>query len=638
MLGGPHAPPERARARIDHMVPLYFGPPNRPLFGAYHPSGEGAHGAGPPLPAGVTAEARGAGVVICNPFGHEELHGHRAVRHLAERLAAAGFAVLRFDYDATGDSGGDDREGGRVAAWRESVAHAASALREKAGVTRLVLAGLRAGALLALLSAPEVGAEGLVLWMPVLAGRAHARELLRLHRMLFPKPKGESGPPADEEALGFVLRKDTAAEMGKLDALAIARRPAEGCLVIGGNDNPTEDKLLDRLRELGVDVEYAHLPGHPFLVTDPHRSDVPDEMLGVIVEYLATRYPGEGAAGAAAGGTGSTAVAGNVAVASTPATAAAGVGAGGGRAVIVGGGPDGEQAWLFGGPRPRFGVLTPAREKKEGRPAIVLMNAGSIHHVGPNRAFVRMARRWAELGYSVFRMDLSGIGESPVGEGSPENVPYPRDAVLDAQAAMTALEQQGVARRFILSGLCSGADIAFRAGVIDRRVAGAWMINPQAFYFPSSDALKEFLQAELQAQYYQSGLRDLERWKKMIRGEVDLVRVGGVLRAKIESSVKRRLARFLGGQAAAESPEARDVVRDLRSMAERGADTFLLHSEDDPGLVYLLKYFGKGLGELAGVRGFRREVVKGTDHTFTPVWSQDLLSDMLTEHLRARHG
>lgn len=73
-------------------------------------------------------------------------------------------------------------------------------------------------------------------------------------------------------------------------------------------------------------------------------------------------------------------------------------------------------------------------------------------------------------------------------------------------------------------------------------------------------------------------------------------------------------------------------------MAERGTDTFLLNSEDDPGLVYLLKYFGRGLEGLSGTRGFRREVVNGTDHTFTPVWSQDALSDMLTEHLLARHG
>lgn len=585
------------------MVPLYFGPQDRPLFGQYHSPGSSPENASKPV------LTRGVGVVIVSPFGHEELHAHRAERHLAEHLAAAGFAVLRYDHDATGNSGGDDREGERVAAWRAGVVTAASALRERSGVSRVVLVGLRAGALLALVSAVLAEADHLVLWCPVATGRAHVRELLRLHKMLFPKPKGEGGAPEDEEALGFALRKDTAADLGKLDPLAISEKVVSGCLVVGGNDNPTEDKLLERLRSLGIETEYKHLPGHPFLVTDPHRSDVPEEMLAAITGHLTAVYKDVGEA-APAGEAG---------------------------ASMVTGGPCGEQAWLFGRPGKRFGVLTPPKEKGK-KPAIILMNAGSIHHIGPNRAYVRMARRWADLGYPVLRMDFSGIGESQLGEGSPENVPYPNDAVKDAQAAMTALEKEGIAARFILCGLCSGADIAFRAGARDSRVAGAWMINPQAFYFESSDALKLFLDAELKAQYYESGLWDKERWKKVLRGEVNIGRVAGIMRAKVETTVKRRLSRLLGGSDADVRAESKDVIADLKKMAERGADAFLLCSEDDPGLVYLLRYFGKGLAELSRVRGFRQEVVKGTDHTFTPIWSQDLLSDMLTQHLLSRHG
>ena len=617
------------------MVPFYFGARDRPLYGAFHPSSG--------------ASDRGAGVVLCNPFGHEELHAFRAERHLAERLAAAGFPALRFDYDGTGDSAGDDREGGRVAAWRASIVAAASALREEAGVSRVILVGLRAGALLALVTAAEVGADRLVLWHPVTSGRAHARELQRLHRMLFPKRKepgapstrdgaasgpepGALGTPTeDEEALGFVLRKDTAADLGKLDALSLAERPAAACFVVGGNDNPTEDKLLEKLKGLGAEVEYTHLPGHAFLVTDPHKGVVPDEMLTAIVDHLTAKYPvQEESPGPAP------ASAPPRKVRQSPPR----------RGTTVVEGPGREQAWLIDGPRPRFGVLTlpedaalEGRSDRKNRPAIVIMNAGSIHRVGPNRSFVRMARRWAGLGYPVLRMDLSGIGDSPTPDGCVENIPYPRDAVLDAQAAMGALEERGIARRFILTGLCSGADIAFRTAAIDPRAAAAWMINPQAFYFESSDALKAFMDAELQAAYYQSAAWDLERWKRVFRGEVDLKRIAGVMRSKIESAVKRRAARLFGLNAEPEkTPEAKDVIRDLRAMSTRGTDTFLLCSEDDPGLLYLTTSFGKELDGLEGLPGYRREVVKGIDHTFTPVWSQDLLSDMLTEHLTKKHG
>ena len=636
------------------MQPHYFGAPARALFGAFHPP----HG---PV-------RRGVGVVLCSPFGHEEAHAHRAERHLAEDLAAAGFPALRFDYDATGDSAGDDREPGRVAAWRASIEAAVAALREKAGVARVVLVGLRAGALLALVTAAAHGggdgadkaplADRLVLWNPVTSGRAHLKELVRLHKVLFPKDKGSEAKSDTDEALGFIVRKDTLADFGKLDVGAIAARPATACLVIGGNDNPSEDKLLEKLRSLGVEVEYKHLPGHPFLVTDPHKSDVPEPQIAAITGYLSAAYggvaPEEGQSDSAAKGEPPS---------ETPDVQPSqphDVRRSQPRIVITKG-PSSEQAWQFGGPTPRFGILTMPGDKPSDhggaaasgsaraagsppgarrKPAVILMNAGSIHRVGPNRSFVRMARRWADLGYPVLRMDLSGIGDSPAPAGCVENLPYPRDAILDAQAAMTALAEQGIAERFILSGLCSGADIAFRTGVIDARVAGAWMINPQAFYFPSSDSLKEFMHAEIQATYYESAVWDLDRWKRMIRGEVDVRRIAGVVRAKVESSVRRRVSRLLGDKAARDpevKPEARDVIRDLRQMAARGTDTFLLCSEDDPGLLYLLKYFGPELATLDGIANYRKDIVRGTDHTFTPLWSQDVLSDMLTEHLLKTH-
>src|SRR5215831_1771331 len=44
------------------------------------------------------------GIVLCGPLGHEALWLHQTMRSLTDRLAARGFAVLRFDYAGTGDS------------------------------------------------------------------------------------------------------------------------------------------------------------------------------------------------------------------------------------------------------------------------------------------------------------------------------------------------------------------------------------------------------------------------------------------------------------------------------------------------------------------------------------------------------
>src|SRR5205823_13947176 len=89
--------------------------------------------------------------------------------------------------------------------------------------------------------------------------------------------------------------------------------------------------------------------------------------------------------------------------------------------------------------------------------AVLLLNAGAIRRVGPNRMWVEAARRWAALGVPTLRLDLEGLGDAD-GEASrfadvaELYVPRFIDQVRDA---LEVLEARGVARRFVLAGLCS---------------------------------------------------------------------------------------------------------------------------------------------------------------------------------------
>src|SRR5438309_877032 len=94
---------------------IHFGTEGRPLFGFYHPPREGPW--------------RGVGVVLCRPIGTDQTRSDRAYRHLAERLAASGFACLRFDLFGTGDSGGDEFAPGLVKTWLDDVGLAIDELR-----------------------------------------------------------------------------------------------------------------------------------------------------------------------------------------------------------------------------------------------------------------------------------------------------------------------------------------------------------------------------------------------------------------------------------------------------------------------------------------------------------------------------
>jgi len=92
--------------------------------------------------------------------------------------------------------------------------------------------------------------------------------------------------------------------------------------------------------------------------------------------------------------------------------------------------------------------------------------------------------------------------------------------------------------RFILAGLCSGADIAFQLGVRDRRVAGVVMMNPRTFCVHDL----AMVEAYKGARYYQDSFFKKEKWVKLLTGKVDLRRVARMIarRSRARSSAGSR--------------------------------------------------------------------------------------------------
>jgi pimeloyl-ACP methyl ester carboxylesterase len=140
-----------------------------------------------------------------------------------------------------------------------------------------------------------------------------------------------------------------------------------------------------------------------------------------------------------------------------------------------------EQATLLGPRKSLVSIITSAAvngafaPSPADRPAIVILNAGIIHRVGPNRMFVALSRTLAAAGHVVVRFDLSGIGDSePRADGL-----APLDAALaDIREVLDSLEATRQIKRVILIGLCSGADQAVIYGGGDPRVVGVVLIDP----------------------------------------------------------------------------------------------------------------------------------------------------------------
>lgn len=132
-----------------------------------------------------------------------------------------------------------------------------------------------------------------------------------------------------------------------------------------------------------------------------------------------------------------------------------------------------ERGVVFGASAPLVGVLTEP-EAPEGGPAFVMLNSGLLHRVGPHRLYVELARALSMLGIPSLRFDFSGIGDSGP---RTDQVPARLAAVEEAREAMDLLRERIGSQRFVLVGVCSGADAAFRTAVRDDRVVGTVMID-----------------------------------------------------------------------------------------------------------------------------------------------------------------
>ena len=263
------------------MEPLYFGPGER-LFGCYH------------APATGSPRGNGVALVLVHPGGHEYLQFHRVLRQLAVMLAEAGFPVLRFDLRGCGDSLGDESDWS-LGAWSEDIGTALDEARERAGVPRAGLIGLRLGATLsAATAAARDDVESLVLWDPVLSGTRHLEELDAGHASML--GYAHVLPRKDEtrrEVLGYALPAPLLSEVQAIDLLAESRRPAPRTLVVESNEAVAQEPLRARLEELDAKAELQSFSNpHLWVWTEDFaKVHVPHKILQAVTAWMSQGVP-----------------------------------------------------------------------------------------------------------------------------------------------------------------------------------------------------------------------------------------------------------------------------------------------------------------------------------------------------------
>jgi len=246
--------------------PRFFGAAGAPLYGCLH------------LAAGASCGR----AVIAQPVLHEYMGSHRTLVQLSTRLALAGITTLRFDFFGAGDSAGENGDGG-LERWQDDVGTASTECSAGTGEAASLI-GLRFGATIALLRQARPGAAevpALVLWDPIVDGRAHLEELAALHR----ERHGDGGP--DGEVLGFPLSSALRDDLTRLDVTRFGRPCARRVLLLrtSGSRAAELETLATHLREHGTPVD-AHVIEVAPPWRDPGKTYVPRPALDDIVSWM----------------------------------------------------------------------------------------------------------------------------------------------------------------------------------------------------------------------------------------------------------------------------------------------------------------------------------------------------------------
>ncbi len=613
------------------------------------------------------------GVLICPPIGYEQLHSHRSLRHLADRLAQEKVPVVRFDWHGTGDSAGVDEDSARLTTWLANMRDAVQWMREQLGCRQISLVGLRLGGTLAALVAAELEIDNLVLWSPVTKGRAYVREMKAISLTAEAAPR-DAVADGSIEAAGFVLSAETAGDLSQLDLLH-SQPQCRHVLLVSRDDLPDDIRLSDHLSATGLVVETLRVPGFVEMMQEPHRSQVPAVAITQITTWLVQRISATAS---------STAM---IDLRHTTPTSA-----------LISPAVNSlhneisqylrESAVRFSERPDLFGIVCePVVAASNDLPLVVLLNAGSSYRIGPGRLYVFLSRQLAAQGFRTVRLDLCSLGDSVSLDSEHENDPHPATAFRDVDLVLKQLQQRYGATKIVLMGLCSGAYAAFQsaAQIQNPALVESVLINPLTFFWKEGMSLDVSSVKQLvSVHYYLDAALQPKKWLRLLRGQTKIGFVGaakivlrklGVLRlatpATRRDASKRSCviepnqtasprggasitvvadAASVGSDAGSirhegtvidpptpSHPQDEDVPGDLDRIAHSGRTLSLFFATTDPGFSILTHYAQRKVKQLRRTGQLNVSFIPDADHTFTMRAARQTLSREISDHLCRRY-
>lgn len=240
---------------------------------------------------------------------------------------------------------------------------------------------------------------------------------------------------------------------------------------------------------------------------------------------------------------------------------------------------------------------------------LLIVNGGPQYRSGPQRQYLRIARAAAAAGFSSFRFDWQGEGDS-----AGVSVPF-TEVGEQLQSAVTAFHAAAPhVRKIVLWGLCEGASaILLHAQAIDG-ICGVIIINP----WVDDEKLKAQSQIK---HYYGRRFFSLTTWKRAVTGRLKML---SSMKAASQS-LKNSMGRHRSTELSRKMAEGANACPSLLYISSEYDDTRQLFDhmlKKDP----LWK-------NVIHKKGWHQVQIKGADHVFSTPEAHAALEEKCLSYL-----
>lgn len=556
-------------------------------------------------------------VLIVPSLGMEQLRGRYDLRILAERLAAEGIGVIRWDLPGT--SNGILSKGAEkldfLTRFQKRLVEAVGSLKSNAGVADVVVVGRRIGALLTAACGGSLSAEGIVqtiLWDPCVSGRGFLRELKLRESARLPESLRSQDVISTSlfEADGFAfdndvynaiygLRLSECSPPGIVDVLSpVASTELASIAEKWRSERRAANVGLTLLPDSGMDVSVWEGPcrcGETItsIVNSIKCSQIPLRGESIQNRVFEKKLKNT--------------------VRFEPPNL---------NIKLV------ETAIRGGSNNQLFGIYATSVFDVPISQAVLLLGTGAEPCAGRGDSNAKLARTLAANGLPSMRMDFSGIGESALMSNTRDNVAYDAERAIEVAKMAKELRELSKPVSIVVIGICTGGYFGIHAaasGSIDRVIA----VNPQLYWDGTAPSDWSGVQTQVYGERVVSAISDSTKWRKLLAGHYSFASLkegaAAVIKRVLESMKPQRFQTKKFGSGL---PRL-----DFRKAFDSRTQFDLIFSRDDLGYAHLIAHGPRAMRQLTKSGKVRLHIMDRVDHTFSTVGQRKRLDEKILELL-----